>query len=201
MRSPRCFSASTTFTVPSTAGPSSSLVSSKRDRARVVGLLRDEILGRDDEGGDRGLHVGGAAAVELAVADRRHERIGVPLLERAGGHDVGVAGEADAAGCAVPRRAHRLVTSPKLIGSHLKPAARSRSAISSWQPPSSGVTDLRAISSFASSSALSSGIHVDLEVAEGGAGAGRDSRPSFFSSLAGRRSCPRPAWPAGRSGR
>src|SRR5262245_65523748 len=69
-------------------------------------------------------------------------------------------------GWPAPRRAQRLVTALNFIGSHLKPAAVSRLASSSWQPPSSGVTDLRPISSLARSSASSSGIHVDLEVAE-----------------------------------
>src|SRR6185503_6856423 len=79
-------------------------------------------------------------------------------------------------GLCVPRRAHRLVTSPKFIGSHLNPAAPSRLAISSWQPPSSGVIDLRPISSLARSSALTSlGIHVVLEVAEGGAARGEQA--------------------------
>ena len=93
--SPRCFSASTTRTVPSTAGPSSSEVRSRAIDPEWSGFSFDESFRGHDEGGDRGLHVGGAAAVELAVADGRHEGIGVPLGERAGRHDVGVAGEAD----------------------------------------------------------------------------------------------------------
>src|SRR3954465_3785808 len=68
-------------------------------------------------------------------------------------------------GRAGPRRAHRLVTSPRRIGSHLKSSFPRRSPIRSWQPPSSGVTDFRAMSSLASSS-TASGIHVDLDVAE-----------------------------------
>src|SRR3954463_575266 len=73
-------------------------------------------------------------------------------------------------GPVVPRRAHRLVTSPNGIDSQRKPIRSRRLAISCWQPPSSGVTDLRAMSSLASSSvppACPSGIHVDLEVVEG----------------------------------
>src|SRR5262245_21492990 len=88
-------------------------------------------------------------------------------------------------GACVPRRAHRLVTSPNFIGSHLKPAAASRLESRSWQPPSSGVIDLRPISSLARSSAFSSGIHVDLDVAERGATArGQDA---FLLLLGGRR--------------
>ena len=99
-----CFSVSTTRTVPSTAGPSSSEVRRSAIEPEWPGRSFTNIFGGDDEGGDRGLHVRGAAAVELAVADGRHERIGVPLGERAGRHDVGVAGEADhRAGAAAPR--------------------------------------------------------------------------------------------------
>src|SRR6185503_8646743 len=77
-------------------------------------------------------------------------------------------------GWALPRRAQRFATSPNFIGSHSNPARARRWAMSSWQPPSSGVTDLRAISSLASSSApAGSGIHVDLEVAERAAAARR----------------------------
>ena len=65
----------------------------ERDRAGRVGMRRDEFLGRDDHRRDRALHVGGAAAVEDAVAVGRHERVAVPGRERAGRDDVGVAGE------------------------------------------------------------------------------------------------------------
>src|SRR3954471_9913054 len=71
-------------------------------------------------------------------------------------------------GRAAPRRAHRLVTFAQTTDSHWKPARSRRSARSAWQPPSSGVTDLRPISVLESSrTPLSSGIHVDLEVVEG----------------------------------
>src|SRR3954471_15319793 len=73
-------------------------------------------------------------------------------------------------GWSVPRRAHILVTSPQTTDSHRKPARSRRSARSGWQPPSSGVTDLRPISALESArTPLSSGIHVDLEVVEAGA--------------------------------
>src|SRR6185295_11504949 len=74
-------------------------------------------------------------------------------------------------GRAAPRRAHRLVTSPQTTDSHWKPARSRRSARSAWQPPSSGVTDLRPISALESSrTPPSSGIHVDLEICEAGEG-------------------------------
>ena len=50
------------------------------------------------------LHVGRAAAVQHAVADGGHEGVGLPLLERAGGHDVRVAGEAEHRAAAAARR-------------------------------------------------------------------------------------------------
>ena len=67
----------------------------QRDRARRVRMRCDERLDGGDERGERGLHVGGAAAVQPAVALGRHERIRLPLRQRAGRHDVGVPGEAD----------------------------------------------------------------------------------------------------------
>src|SRR3954470_1674626 len=71
-------------------------------------------------------------------------------------------------GRAAPRRAHRLVTFAQTTDSHWKPARSRRSARSAWQPPSSGVTDLRPINALESSrTLLCSGIHVDLEVVEG----------------------------------
>src|SRR5439155_807867 len=82
-------------------------------------------------------------------------------------------------GWASPRRAQRLSTAPKRIGSQRKPDLARRARRRFWQPPSSGVTDRRAMSSLASSSAPASGIRVDLEVAEGGAGAGR-GQPFLF---------------------
>ena len=63
------------------------------DRAGRIGPGGDELLDRDHHRGERALHVGSAAAVQHAVAVRRHERVAGPLVERAGRHDVGVAGE------------------------------------------------------------------------------------------------------------
>src|SRR2546421_3055841 len=96
-------------------------------------------------------------------------------------------------GRAVPRLAQRFVTSPNGMLSARNPALASRAAISCWQPPSCGVTDLRAISSRASSSApelraAASGIHVDLYVAERCAACGREDAFLLFFLLArGRR--------------
>ena len=149
-RAPRA--CSTTLTVPSIDGPSSSDVISSAIEPGAAGCARDELLDRHDERRERGLHVGRAAAVELAVAQRRHERIAAPRVERAGRHDVGVAGEADERARASPRRAQRLVTPLDCSVSQPKPSGASRCAISAWQPASSGVTERRAISSRASAS-------------------------------------------------
>src|SRR3989442_1849593 len=86
-------------------------------------------------------------------------------------------------GCALPRRAQRLVTSPNFMGSQRKPALSRRAASSSWQPPSSGVTDRRAISSLARSRAPEpSGIHVDLEIVERSAAGGRKHAFLLFAA-------------------
>src|SRR5664280_863727 len=65
----------------------------KADAAAVIGRRPDELFGGDDHRRDRALHVGGAAAVELAITLGRHEGIAGPGRERAGRNDVGVAGE------------------------------------------------------------------------------------------------------------
>src|SRR3984885_9343387 len=57
-------------------------------------MAGDEFLARGQHRSKAALHVRGAPAVQYAVADHRGERIAVPLLERPGRHDVGVAGEA-----------------------------------------------------------------------------------------------------------
>ena len=90
------------------------------DRSRMRGPRGDELLAGHHHRGQRGLHVGGAAAIQLAVTHVRFEGVRMPLLQRAGRHHIGVAGEADHRGCAAaprpqvlhPRRAiaewHRL---------------------------------------------------------------------------------------------
>src|SRR5688572_26811576 len=86
-------------------------------------------------------------------------------------------------GRASPRRAHRFLTWPNGMGSHRKPAFCRCWERSSWQPPSSGVTDLRAISSRAR--ARVSGIHVDLEFVERCAAGGREDAFLLFLRLGG----------------
>jgi len=62
---------------------------------RASRTFSEKRLRRGHERGDRAFHVGGAAAVQITVAFGRHERIGLPLVDRAGRHHVGMAGEAD----------------------------------------------------------------------------------------------------------
>ena len=76
-------------------GPSSSEVMSSAMEPVRRRMLGDEAFHRGDERRERRLHVGGAAAVQPAVALGRRERIGFPAFARPGRHDIGVAGEAD----------------------------------------------------------------------------------------------------------
>ena len=122
------------------------------ERARCSRVRGDEFLAGGDHGGEPALHIGGAAAVEQAVADRRLERIGAPFLQRAGRDHVGVPGEAQhraAARRAAPRNSRRCHSAAA------RPRSRRRSsrcASSSWQPSSAGVTEARAMSSWVSCS-------------------------------------------------
>ena len=92
-----------------------------------VGVRGDEVLDGDDERGDRRLHVGGAAAVQIAVAhrsartDRSATRRAAPSARRRCGP------RSTPPGAASPRRAHRLVTPLRLIVSQTKPSGARRS--------------------------------------------------------------------------
>src|SRR5579862_9193743 len=66
----------------------------QRDRSRRI-ALREQPLDRHDERGERRFHVGGTAAVQVAVTDRRRERIARPFVQWTGRYDVGVARQAD----------------------------------------------------------------------------------------------------------
>src|SRR5690348_6814028 len=61
-------------------------------------MSTDELLGRRDHGGQPAFHVGRSAAIEHAIADFRHERVAVPLIEWARRHDVGMSGKAEERG-------------------------------------------------------------------------------------------------------
>ncbi len=65
------------------------------NRPSVIRMLGHEALDRHHHGCQRALHVGGAAPVQHAILDGRLERRGVPFVQRAGGHHVCVAGEAE----------------------------------------------------------------------------------------------------------
>ena len=57
----------------------------------MVGVVGDELPGGDHERGHAALHVGGATAIEHAIAHLRPERIAAPCRDRATGHHVGMA--------------------------------------------------------------------------------------------------------------
>jgi len=54
----------------------------------------DELLGCGHHGREPALHIRGAAAIEHALADLRHEGIAVPLIEWAGRYHIGMPREA-----------------------------------------------------------------------------------------------------------
>ena len=90
------------------------------DRARVRRMFCNESLNGGDEGGERGLHVGRAAAKQLSIAFTGLERVGVPLIERPRGHHIRVAGEAD-------QRRRRALTCPEIV--HVANAQADRKSV------------------------------------------------------------------------
>ncbi|MCY1545035.1 hypothetical protein D9M68_809530 [compost metagenome] len=150
-RSPRLCSSRQTITVPSLAGPSSSLVSRK---AMSIGGL-----GFAARNSSQATTMA-ASEVFMSLAPRpkslpsRCEGTKGSLPQASSG-PVGTTSVWPAqtrVGCwPVPRRAQRLVTrksaGPLSMVSQTKPSARRRSAIRAWQPSSSGVTEGRAINS------------------------------------------------------
>ena len=94
--SPRSASRFSIFTVPLTAGPFLVAGDQKADRAaEVAAALGQEAGAGLGEGRDRALHVGGAAAEQVAGRELRRERPDRPGREIAHRHDVGMAGEAE----------------------------------------------------------------------------------------------------------
>ena len=82
----------------------------------VLSRAAAEIRHRGQHAGEKALHVGGAAAVEAAVALDEREGIAVPGLA-VDRHDVGVAGEADAGEYPVgPMVANSDAFSPSVVG-------------------------------------------------------------------------------------
>src|SRR4029077_6215330 len=65
------------------------------DRAGVQRMAGDELLGGGHHRHETALHIRGAPAIEDTVADLGHEWVAVPLLEWAGGHHIGMPGEAE----------------------------------------------------------------------------------------------------------
>src|SRR5262249_21442729 len=166
MVSPRLLMRSTMRAVPSTDGPSSSEVMRNAIEPECRGLSSRNISAATTK-----------AAREdfMSAAPRPYRRpsrsVGTKGSEcHSESGPVGTTSVWPArqtSGRPAPRRAQRLVTSPNTSDSHWKPARPRRSARSAWQPPSSGVTDLRPISALESArTPLCSGIHVDFKVVE-----------------------------------
>jgi len=63
------------------------------DRAADLRVALGEPAARSDHRGEAALHVGRAAADQRSAVDDGRERVDLPLLGRAGRHDVGVARE------------------------------------------------------------------------------------------------------------
>src|SRR5437773_3828460 len=146
MRSPRLLSSSTTFEVPFTAGPSSSEVMSSAIDPRGEGCLARKPSIATTK-----------AAIEVFMSAAPRPKsfpsraVGTKgLLCHFSTGPVGttsVCPTKQRSGGDSPRRAQRLVTSPRRTGSIANPRRARRSASSLWQPPSSGVTERREINS------------------------------------------------------
>ena len=161
-------SRSTTLTVPSMDGPSSSEVISSAIEPARPRVRGEERLDRGDERRQRALHVGGAAAVQIAVAQRR-ARTDRIATRRAGRSERRRYGRRDTpAGARRPRRAHRLVTPLRYERLACESrAGRAARRCSAWQPASSGVSERRAISSRARASVGVAAVSIRAMVANG----------------------------------
>src|SRR5919108_91501 len=175
----RCFRRSTTRAVPSTDGPSSSEV---RRRAMLPRWLGRSAM-------KRSAATTNAAIEDFISAAPRPKSLPSRMVGTKGSECHSLSGPVGTTsvwpakhtrGWPLPRCAQRFVTSPNGIGSPRKPARPGGRASSAWQPPSCGVTERRAISSWAKARALSpSGIRVDLEIVE------RSGRPLLAERLLG----------------
>ena len=86
------------------------------------------------------LHVRRAAAVEHAIAHGRRERVGLPFLQRPGGHDVRMAGEAEQRRrAAAPRPEIVDVAEAHALDREIR-RPRAGAIMTSWQPASAGVS-------------------------------------------------------------
>ena len=146
MRSLRSRSTSTTRRVPSTEGPSSSLVIKNAIVPRCRGLRPTN--------SSHAVTIA-ASPLFMSAAPRPYKRPslitgrnGSPCHSSSG--PVGTTSVCPAkqnTGPPLPRLAQKLSTGPKRRCSTLKPMASRRSAIKAWQPPSVGLTEARTIRS------------------------------------------------------
>src|ERR1700678_582679 len=146
MRSPRSRSTSTTRRVPSTDGPSSSLVINRAIVPRCSGCRRTNC--------SQAVSMA-ARPLFMSAAPRPYNKPSLmtglkgSLCHSSSGPEgtTSVWPAKQNTGPPLPRFAQKLSTGPKRIRSTANPMASSRSIINSWQPPSAGLTEARAISS------------------------------------------------------
>jgi len=77
----------------------------KGDRMVRMRMRRQKLLHRHHHGRQRGFHIGSSAAIQLAIAHRRGKWRALPLIQRSGGHDVGMAGKHEHGGIRLGTRA------------------------------------------------------------------------------------------------
>src|SRR6266699_5476333 len=151
MRSPRPFSSSTTFAVPFTAGPSSSEVIRRAIDPLWEGCFATKCSAATTKAAIEVFM--SAAPRPKSLPSRSVGAKGSACHRSSGpGGTTSVCPTKHSKGRTSPRRAQRFATSPLRTGSIANPSRARRAASSSWQPPSSGVIERRAISSRASSS-------------------------------------------------
>ena len=155
---------STTFTVPSVAGPSSSL---------VIRKPTEPLISLPSAKNSSQAQIMAAMLLFMSAAPRP-VRISPSMvgwkgsLRHCSTGPVGTTSVCPAktnSGSSLPRRAHRLSTSPKRRFSMRKPSGCSLSAMIFWQPRSSGVTEGMLISWRARSSVREAVITIGLPVA------------------------------------
>ena len=118
----------------------------------MIRMRGDEALQRDHERRDAAFHVGGAAAVQQAVADLGTNGSLCPGLARAGRHDVGMAEQHQRRRAAAVRRPQVVDVAEAQVLACGSPRAAGARRSAAWQPASSGVTERRAIRSLVRSS-------------------------------------------------
>ena len=143
--------------VPSTAWPSSSDVIAKARLPLCSGCFWIKRSGRNHQGRQTGFHVGGAATIQVAVFYCWRERVGIPALQGAWHHHIGMTGQHQTrALCCYLLFSPRYWSPPlREQSSMTNPLHIKRSRSSCWQPLSSGVIDALDIKSLLSANTSS----------------------------------------------